>query len=304
MAEKLISIVIPMHNEEGNVHLVYRETKSVCEEIKKEKGYDYEIIFINDGSTDNTLTLLKELKTKDNKVRILNMDKNRGEAAGLTAGFTYAKGQYIFTMDGDGQNDPKYFKELLQKLEEGYKVATGFRLKRKEPLITKKIPSFIANRLIALITGVKVRDNGCSLKGYVADIPKRYQIPHGFHRFLPAFFGVKNEEVIEIPVLDRKRHWGKSHYGLKRTIEVLRDLITFPFLKKSIFYEKFFKVWSYLHIFLAIPFGIWLVVKPSVIFILIESALLLGFYVSRVIYKNLKRFNLAQIEGVFKAEEA
>ncbi|MFN3406998.1 MAG: glycosyltransferase family 2 protein, partial [Caldimicrobium sp.] len=303
MAERLISLVIPMHNEEGNVNLVYTETKRVCEEIKQEKGYDYEILFINDGSTDNTLALLKDIKAKDSKVRILNMDKNRGEAAGLTAGFAHARGHFIFTMDGDGQNDPKYFKELLQKLEEGYKVATGYRLKRKEPLITKRIPSFIANRLIASITGIKVRDNGCSLKGYVAEVPKRYQIPHGFHRFLPAFFGVKNEEVIEIPVLDRKRHWGKSHYGLKRTIEVLRDLITFPFLKNSSFYEKFFKFWSYLHLILAIPFGIWLFLKASTIIFLIGMALLLGFFVSRIIYKNLKRFNLAQVEGVYKVEE-
>ncbi|MFN4197200.1 MAG: glycosyltransferase, partial [Caldimicrobium sp.] len=218
-------------------------------------------------------------------------------------GFAHARGQFIFTMDGDGQNDPIYIKQLLQKLEEGYKVATGYRLKRKEPLFTKKIPSFIANRLIVLISGVRVRDNGCSLKGYVAEVPKRYQIPQGFHRFLPAFFGVKNEEVIEIPVIDRKRHWGKSHYGLKRTIEVLRDLITFPFLKNSTFYEKFFKFWSYLHLFLAITFGIWLFLKASTIIFLIETALLLGFFVSRIIYKNLKRFNLAQVEGVYKVEE-
>lgn len=292
-----------MHNEEGNVSLVYSETKRVCEEIKGEKGYEYEIIFINDGSTDNTLNLLKEIKSKDSKVRLLNMDRNRGEASALSAGFAHAKGQYIFTMDGDGQNDPRYFKELLEKLEEGYKVATGYRLKRKEPFFTRKLPSFIANRIIAMITGLKVKDNGCSLKGYVSEIPKRYQIPHGFHRFLPALFGVKNEEVMEIPVFDRKRHWGKSHYGLKRTFEVLRELITFPFLKHSVFFENFFRKWSFLHLGLALPFGVWVLLNPSIIIIFFEVAFLLGFMVSRIIHKNLKRFNLAQREGVFKVEE-
>ncbi len=303
MNQRLISVVIPMHNEEGNVDLVYREVKTVCEEIKSEKGYDYEIIFVNDGSTDRTLEKLLQIKKEDAKVRILNMDRNRGEAAGLTAGFQLARGDYIFTMDGDGQNDPKYFKALLAKLEEGYLVATGYRIKRKEPLFTRKIPSFIANRIIAIVTGVKVRDNGCSLKGYVAEVPKRLQIPHGFHRFLPALFGVKNEKVAEIPVLDRKRNWGRSHYGLKRTFEVLRELITFPFLKKSEFYEKFFKIWAWLHLVSLIPCGIWLIMSPSLLKIGLFSALLFGAFVSFVIHKNLKRFNLSQKEGVFRVEE-
>ncbi|MGC9141822.1 MAG: glycosyltransferase family 2 protein [Caldimicrobium sp.] len=303
MSGKSISIVIPMHNEEGNVDLVYHEVKNVCEEIKTEKGYDYEIIFINDGSTDKTLEKLKTIKELDPKVRILNMDRNRGQAAALTAGFQLARGDLIFTIDGDGQNDPKYFKELLQKLEDGYKVATGYRIKRKEPLLTRKLPSFIANRIIALVTGLKVRDNGCSLKGYVAEIPKRVQIPHGFHRFLPALFGVKNEEVVEIPVLDRKRYWGRSHYGLKRTFEVLRELITFPFLKKSEFYEKFFKIWGYLHIILFVPVAIWFIIKPDLLKVALLLALLSGAIVSYIIHKNLKRFNLSQKEGVFRVEE-
>lgn len=303
MREGLISIVIPMHNEEGNVEFVYSEVKEVCEEIKSRKGYNYEIIFVNDGSIDNTLQLITKIKKRDKFVRVLNMDRNRGEAAALTAGFNYAQGQYIFTMDGDGQNDPKYIKEFLNKLEEGYKVVTGYRLKRKEPLLTRRIPSFIANRIIALVTGLKVRDNGCSLKGYEAKVPKKYQIPHGFHRFLPALFGVQNKDVFEIPILDRKRHWGRSHYGLKRTYEVIRELITFPFLKKPAFFETFFRLWSSLHLILAF-FGFFLLLlKPSLVCIFIEILLILGFFVNRIIYKNLKRFNLAQKEGVFRAEE-
>ncbi len=304
MKKGLISVVIPVHNEEGNIELVYKETKAVLEEIKKEKHYEYEIIFVNDGSTDKTLEILKSIKIKDPHLRILNMDRNRGEASGLTAGFQLAKGKYIFSMDGDGQNDPRYFKEFLLYLEKGYKVVTGYRVKRKEPLFRRKIPSRIANKLISWITGLKVKDNGCSLKGYIAEIPKRVQIPHGFHRFIPALFGVKNEEVLEIPVLDRKRHWGKSHYGLKRTFEVLRELITFPFIMKNPkFFEKFFKFGFVFFTSADLLFILWSFINLNYIKISLDFLFLFGSFFSFIIYKNLKRFNKAQKEGVFKVKE-
>ncbi|MCS7149124.1 MAG: glycosyltransferase family 2 protein [Caldimicrobium sp.] len=303
MSLKLISLVIPMHNEEGNVEFVYQETKDVLEEIQREKGYDFELIFVNDGSTDRTLEILRKIKERDERVRVLNMDRNRGEAAGITAGFFYARGQYIFTMDGDGQNDPHYIKDLLEKLESGFKVATGYRVKRKEPLFTRKIPSFVANRIISLVTGLKVRDNGCSLKGYISEIPKKRQIPHGFHRFLPAFFDVKNCEVVEVPIVDRKRHWGRSHYGLKRTFEVLRELMTFPFLKRAQFFEKFFKFWGVLHLGFAIITGFWFATDPTLVKVLLIGAALLGAFVSLIIHQNLQRFNLSQRDGVFRVEE-
>lgn len=293
-----------MHNEEGNVEFVYTEVKEVCETILLERGYDHEIIFVNDGSTDKTLDLLLKIKNRDPKVRILNMDRNRGEASALSAGFALARGRFIFTMDGDGQNDPRYFRDFLQKLEEGYLVVTGKRVNRKEPLLTRRIPSLIANKIIAMITGLKVSDNGCSLKGYRADIPKRCQIPKGFHRFLPALFGVRNEEVLEIPITDRKRHWGKSHYGLKRTFEVMRELITFPFLKRASFFAKFFKIWGLLHLVSALILPLYIsATRGDSLLILLEIALLVGAIVSFVIHLNLKRYIQAQKEGVFKVEE-
>lgn len=301
--ENLISIVVPMHNEEGNVDFVYREIKEVCEEIARKRGYDYEIIFVNDGSTDSTLDLLKNIKREDPRVRILNMDRNRGEASALSAGFALARGKFIFTMDGDGQNDPRHFYDFLLRLEEGYLVVTGKRVKRKEPLLSRKIPSFIANRLIALVTGLKVSDNGCSLKGYRADIPKRCQIPSGFHRFLPALFGVRNEEVLELPVPDRKRHWGRSHYGLRRTFEVLRELLTFPFLRRAEASAKFFRIWSLLHLVFAIPLLFYTLFSLDLILILLDFALFVGAGVSYLIYWNLKRYLKAQREGVFRVEE-
>ena len=299
---KKISLVIPVHNEEKNIPIVYREIKAVLEELSQDKNYTYEIIFVNDGSSDNTLEVLKNFKKSDSFLRILNMDKNRGQSAGLTAGFYYAKGDIIVTMDGDGQNDPRYIKDLIKKIEEGYQVVTGYRIKRKEPFLTRILPSRIANWLISLITGLKVRDNGCSLKAYISPIPKKFQIPRGFHRFLPALFGVKNEEVCEIPVIDRPRFYGKTHYNLKRTFEVIRDLLTIPFiLKDPIKFEKIFK---YLFIlFFVILLFLFLYLNFSFLWILIESFFLILSGFSYIIWKNLKRFNKAQKEGVFKVEE-
>ena len=299
---KKISLVIPVHNEEKNIPIVYREIKAVLEELSQNKNYTYEIIFVNDGSSDNTLEVLKNFKKSDSFLRILNMDKNRGQSAGLTAGFYYAKGDIIVTMDGDGQNDPRYIKDLIKKIEEGYQVVTGYRIKRKEPFLTRILPSRIANWLISLITGLKVRDNGCSLKAYISPIPKKFQIPRGFHRFIPALFGVKNEEVCEIPVIDRPRFYGKTHYNLKRTFEVIRDLLTIPFiLKDPIKFEKIFK---YLFIlFFVILLFLFLYLNFSFLWILIESFFLILSGFSYIIWKNLKRFNKAQKEGVFKVEE-
>ena len=301
-----ISLVIPTHNEEKNIPIVYEETKKVLEDLHQNKGYNYEIIFINDGSSDNTLEVLKNLKSLDFHLKILNMDKQRGQAAGLTAGFYYATGDIIITMDGDGQNDPKYIKDLVEKLEEGYKVVTGYRIKRKEPFLTRILPSRIANWLISVVTGLKVRDNGCSLKAYLSPIPKKFQIPHGFHRFIPAVFGVKNEEVFEIPVIDRPRLYGKTHYGLKRTFEVIRELLTIPFvLRNPLKFEKIFKYFFilFLCIFISTLFFKFFLKLSHFWSILIPGLSLVLSLFSYIIWKNLKRFNKAQKEGVFKVEE-
>ncbi|PMP66898.1 MAG: glycosyltransferase [Thermodesulfobacterium geofontis] len=303
---KKISLVIPVHNEEKNVPVVYKESKKVLEDLRKNKGYDYEIIFINDGSSDQTLEVLKSLKNSDSFLRILNMDKNRGQAAGLSAGFYHATGEIIVTMDGDGQNDPKYIKDLIKKLEEGYKVVTGYRIKRKAPFLTKILPSRVANWLISLVTGLKVKDNGCSLKAYISPIPKKFQIPHGFHRFIPALFGVKNEEVCEIPVIDRPRLYGKTHYGLKRTFEVIRDLLTIPFiLRNPLKFERFFKHFFIFSIIFIItnPIIALTLNLPYFWIILIEAFFLILSTINYIIWKNLNRFNKAQKEGVFRVEE-
>lgn len=301
---KKISVVIPVHNEEKNIPIVYKETKEVLESMRKEKNYSYEIIFVNDGSTDNSLEILKELKKRDPCLRVLNMDKQRGQASALTAGFFYAKGDIIVSMDGDGQNDPIYIKDLVETLKKGYKVVTGYRQKRKVSFLTRVLPSKIANWLISLITGVKVHDNGCSLKAYVSEVPKRIQIPRGFHRFLPALFGVKNEEVCEIKVIDRPRLYGKSHYNLKRVFEVLRDLISIFFILRNP--QKYEKIFLFLFTFFLISNSILLLytlISPLYWVFIVDFLFFLFTGSCFIIWKNLKRFNKAQVEGVFKVEE-
>ena len=288
-----VSVVIPIHNEEENIKPLYKELKEVLESL----GTDYEIVYVNDGSTDGSLRILKELKERDGRVRVINMDRNRGEAVALTVGFKCARGDVIVTMDGDGQNDPRFIPRLLEKLEEGYSVVSGRRVDRKEPLLTRRLPSAIGNRLISLITGVKVRDVGCGLKAYRAHIPKRVNIPPGFHRFLPAVLGVKDGEVAEVDVVDRPRLHGSSHYNLKRTFEVLRELVTFPFVVGSPAQGvKTLRIAliSYLFLFLVAVFG-------GCLASLLFSALFAA--VSWVAYRNAKRFLRFQEEPDFSYQE-
>lgn len=294
----MISVVIPVHNEEKNIEPLYKEIIKVFEDLKE----PFEIIYINDGSTDRTEEILKTLKAKDDRVRVLNMDRNRGEAAALTAGFFYARGEIVISMDGDGQNDPSYIPELLHKLKEGYTVVSGWRQKRKEPLFTRKIPSIVANRIIGLVTGIKVHDNGCSLKAYRAYVVKRIQIPHGFHRFIPAIFGVKNSEVAEVKIIDRPRRFGRTHYGIKRIFEVLRELLTIPWIlgdrKKNEKKLNYITTFSFLAFFISVVLTFW----KNINFIYPLIFLVFGT-ISFITLKNLKRFHKAQEEGVFKVEE-
>ncbi len=290
----MISVVIPVHNEEKNIEPLYKELVEVLERLNE----PFEIIYVNDGSSDGTGKVLRKLKERDPRVRVLEMDRNRGEAAALTAGFFHARGEVVVSMDGDGQNDPAYIPEMVRKLREGgYKVVSGWRMKRKEPFLTRRIPSWIANRIIGLVTGVRVHDNGCSLKVYRAEVVRRVQIPHGFHRFIPAIFGVKNHEVAEVRIIDRPRRFGRSHYGLKRTFEVLRELLTIRLVTKNLNRNR--KIF----IIAGISGGL------IELFLLSKknypvSFLVLGTLVLLVLtYLNHQRFYCAQKEGVFVVNE-
>nr|MBP7323867.1 glycosyltransferase family 2 protein [Deltaproteobacteria bacterium] len=218
-----ISVAVPLHNEAGNILSLYREIRDVLEGI----GMSYETILINDASTDETPALLRMMQTSDPHIRVIEHHENYGQAAGLSTAFQTFRGDILITMDGDGQNDPYDIPLLLEKINQGYRVATGWRTKRQEPYLTRILPSRMANWIISKITGIHVHDNGCSLKAYRAEVVRGVTIPHGFHRFLPAILGMQNREVAEVRVSDRMRMYGKSHYGLKRTWEVIRDLLSF-----------------------------------------------------------------------------
>lgn len=216
-----ISIVVPLHNEEGNVERLWEEVDAVIPELDG----SVEIILVNDGSTDRTGELLRGLVDKDPRVRAVELDGNWGQASAFCAGFEVARGKVVLTMDGDLQNDPADFPKSLAKLREGYKAVTGWRKDRQERYWDRVLPSKIANWLIGAVTKVPIHDNGCGLKSYQAEVVKGRYLPKGFNRFMPSIFGVKADEVAEIPVNDRERFAGSTHYGLKRIFIVLKDLL-------------------------------------------------------------------------------
>jgi UDP-N-acetyl-3-dehydro-alpha-D-glucosamine 3-aminotranferase len=216
-----LSLVVPFCNEEGNVNAVYRELRAVVEGL----GHTYECVFVNDGSTDRTGAILDEIASTDHRVRVAHLPENRGEAAALSAGFHQARGRVIVTLDGDGQNDPRDIPILLAKMDAGYQVVSGWRRDRQEDYWLRVLPSRLANRLIAWATGIPVHDCGCGLKVYRREILTGLALPTGMHRFLPVILRVAAEAVAEVPVNDRARQSGHSHYGLSRMFSVLRDLL-------------------------------------------------------------------------------
>ena len=227
---KKVSVVIPVYNEEENVPILYEKLKEVLESIP----YDYEIIFVDDGSTDRTPAILEEIAKKDRKVKVIEFARNFGQTPAMVAGMDYATGDVIITMDGDLQNDPKDIPKLLQKIEEGYDVVSGWRKNRKDAAVSRKLPSKIANWLIGKLTGVKIHDYGCTLKAYRSDVIRRVRLYGELHRFIPALASTVTsvDRIIEIPVEHHPRIYGKSKYGISRTFKVISDLFFIWFVKK------------------------------------------------------------------------
>jgi len=227
---KKISIVIPVYNEEENVPILYERLKEVLDSLP----YDYEIIFVNDGSTDRTGEILEEIAQKDKRVKVIEFARNFGQTPAMVAGMDYATGDVIITMDGDLQNDPKDIPRLLEKIEEGYDVVSGWRKNRKDAAVSRKLPSKIANWLIGKLTGVKIHDYGCTLKAYRSDVIKRVRLYGELHRFIPALASTVTsvDRIIEIPVEHHPRIYGKSKYGISRTFKVISDLFFIWFMKR------------------------------------------------------------------------
>lgn len=214
-----LSVVVPLFNEEESIGPMYAALKSALD------GLSYEIVFVDDGSRDDTLPRARQLAETDPTVRVIRFRRNCGQTPAMAAGIDEARGDIIVTLDGDLQNDPRDIRELIAHLDRGYDIAVGWRFNRQDKLWTRKIPSRIANRIIGKITGVPIQDNGCSLKAFRASVIKNVPLYSDMHRFIPAMASLAGARVIEVKVRHHARQFGKSKYGLNRVYKVLVDLL-------------------------------------------------------------------------------
>lgn len=217
-----LSVVVPLYNEEDNVAPLYEAIVGALAPL----ALDCEILFVDDGSRDNTVAAATRLAEKDTRLKLVKLRRNYGQTPAMAAGIDHAEGEIVVTMDGDLQNDPRDIPLFLEKLEEGYDIVVGWRHKRQDKLITRKIPSRVANWLIGKITGVPIKDNGCSLKAYRAGVIKNIPLYSEMHRFIPAMTSLAGTKIAEIKVRHHARQFGASKYGLSRIYKVILDLFT------------------------------------------------------------------------------
>jgi glycosyltransferase involved in cell wall biosynthesis len=289
-----LSVVAPMHNEEGNARALYEAIRDALDR----HGESYEIIFVNDASSDGTLAAMKEIAGRDGRFHYLDLENNAGENWALLAGISRAAGEVIVTIDGDYQNDPSYIPAMLKRLSEGYRVVSGWRRNRVGSFWDRRLPSLAANALIRLVSGVPVHDCGCGLKIYRREVIEGKYVPKGFmNRFSPVVFGVKANEFSEVEILDRERKAGTSHYGISRVFEVLRDLFVLPFAVRgpAKWLGEFRKVQ-------------WIAVTTGAFFLLLGWTILAlaAFIVALAAYANarsLERFVDAQMRPPFRIKE-
>ena len=226
--KQLISIIVPVFNESESIGLLLDEVTNVMSFHK----FNFELIVVNDGSKDNTHQVLKQLTLKIKELTVISLRKNYGQTAAMSAGFDNSKGDIVITLDGDLQNDPNDIPTLISEINNGYDLICGWRFDRKDKLINRKIPSKIANKLIANVTGLKLHDYGCSLKAFKKEIIEDIKLYGELHRFLPVLANIEGARIKEIKVNHRSRQYGSSKYGIDRTFRVLMDLLTVWFMTK------------------------------------------------------------------------
>ncbi|GAB4362441.1 MAG: glycosyltransferase family 2 protein [Bryobacter sp.] len=222
----MISLVIPIHNEEPSILPLYDRLTSVMERLQR----TYEIIFIDDASTDRSFDLLANLVETDGRLKVIRLRRNFGQTAALAAGFDEAQGDIVISMDGDLQHDPEDIPALLEKVDQGWDIASGWRKNRVDNAITRKLPSRIANWMMAKVSGLELHDFGTTFKAYRAEILKDVNLYGELHRFIPALANFYGARVIEVPIKNTPRAAGDSHYGLGRTFRVMYDIVTIKFL--------------------------------------------------------------------------
>lgn len=221
-----VSVVIPLLNEAENLESLHAQLDAALSGIYR----TYEIIFVDDGSTDGSFEILQEIAARDPHVRVIQLRRNFGQTPAFSAGFDQARGEVIVTMDADLQNDPADIPMLLDKMDEGYDIVSGWRVRRQDQYLKRRLPSKIANALISYMTGVKLHDYGCSLKAYRREVVTNLHLYGEMHRFIPALASWMGVRVAEVPVNHRARRFGRSKYGLSRVTRVILDLITVKFL--------------------------------------------------------------------------
>jgi glycosyltransferase involved in cell wall biosynthesis len=222
-----LSLVIPIYNEEENLPLLFDAIYNTMNTL----GQSWEVILVDDGSQDNSLSVLKEYAQKDDEhVRVISFRRNFGQTAAIAAGLDYVQGEIIILLDADMQNDPADIPMLLAKLDEGYDLVSGWRKSRKDNALTRNFPSMVANWLISRVTGVHLHDYGCTLKAYRRDVLEGFRLYGEMHRFIPVFASSVGAKITEMPVNHHPRKFGKAKYGLERTAKVILDLFTVKFL--------------------------------------------------------------------------
>jgi len=283
-----------MHNEENNVQTLYESIRDSMEALHQ----PYEILFVNDASTDHTLSVMKRIQSRDSRFHFVDLEFNVGENWALLAGISKTQGEIIVTIDGDCQNDPAYIPALLRELSKGYRVVSGWRKARTGSFWTRRLPSRVANTLIRMISGVSVHDCGCGLKAYRREVVEGRYVPKGFmNRFSPVILGVKQKEFSEIEILDRARKAGRSHYGLGRVFVVARDLASLPFaIQQPGRWLRRFRCLQWAGLVAGLPLAIsgWR---------LSALGMMLLALVSFSNARNLKRFVIAQAAPEFRIQE-
>ena len=222
-----VSVIVPVLNEEGNVFPLVEAIQQALQRVSS-----WEVLFVDDGSTDLTPSRIRECAVRDPRIRLITLARNYGQTAALQAGFDHARGAVMVSMDGDLQNDPADIPRLLAKLEEGFDLVAGYRERRQDAWLRRKLPSMVANRIIRWMTGVPIRDNGCSLKAYRRELVERMTLYSDLHRFIPAVAAATaGARITEVGVRHHARRHGQSKYGLSRIGKVLADLLTIKMIR-------------------------------------------------------------------------
>jgi len=306
-----LSLFLPVLDEEENLRPMHAKIQAALDTL----GKTAEVIYVDDGSTDKSLEILKDIAESDDRVRVISLRRNYGQTAAMSAGIDAAKGDILVPMDADLQNDPADIKRLLDKLDEGYDVVSGWRKNRQDKLISRKIPSQIANRIISWIGGVPLHDYGCSLKAYRRDVIQDVKLYGEMHRFIPIYASWAGARVTEIPVDHHARTMGKSKYGISRTIKVVFDLMTIKFMAsygtKPIYVFGTFGVIAFL---LSMIAGIWAVVlklngtsfilTPLPVITIVMLAISMQFFLMGLLAELLVRtYHESQDKAIYTVRE-